>query len=48
MILEDYSSRELPVEPGELVTVEDARHGWLRVRNARGERGWIPASCAKP
>jgi len=43
-ILQDYSARELEVWPGEEVTVEDTRHEWLLVRNARGERGWIPAS----
>jgi SH3-like domain-containing protein len=44
-ILKDYSARELQVVPGEEVTVEDARHGWLLVRNVNGERGWIPAGC---
>jgi SH3-like domain-containing protein len=43
-VLQDYSARELPVHPGEEVVVEEARHDWLLVRNARGERGWIPAS----
>lgn len=43
-VLCDYSSRELAVQLGEEVTVEDARHEWLLVRNSRGERGWIPAS----
>ena len=43
-VLRDYSSRELAVQSGEQVTVEDGRHEWLLVRNARGERGWIPTS----
>jgi uncharacterized protein YgiM (DUF1202 family) len=42
-ILQDYSARELRVRSGEDVLVEDARHGWLLVRNMKGERGWIPA-----
>ncbi len=42
-ILNDYSARELQVIPGEEVTVEDARHGWLLVRNMSGDCGWIPA-----
>jgi uncharacterized protein YgiM (DUF1202 family) len=42
-ILKDYSARELQVIPGEEVTVEDARHGWLLVRNMKGNCGWIPA-----
>ena len=44
LILENYSARELAVYPGEEVTVEISRHAWLLVRNARGERGWVPAS----
>ena len=43
-VLCDYSSRELAVQPGEEVTVEDSRHEWLLARNKQGERGWIPAS----
>jgi len=46
-VLADYSARELSVKPGEEVTVEDTRHGWLLVRNARGQRGWIPGSHAQ-
>lgn len=45
-VLCDYSSRELAVQPGEEVTVEDSRHQWLLVQNRHGERGWIPASHA--
>ena len=44
-ILKDYSASELQVAPGEEVTVEDARHGWLLVRNVKGECGWIPGEC---
>ena len=40
--LHDYSARELAVQPGEEVVVEVARHKWLLVRNAHGQRGWIP------
>ena len=46
-VLCDYSSRELAVQPGEEVTVEDSRQEWLLVRSTRGERGWIPASHAE-
>lgn len=42
IVVQEYSARELGVKPGEAVIVEDARHSWLLVRNARGERGWIP------
>jgi len=44
IVLQEYSSQELAVEPGDEVEVEDERRGWLRVRNARGQLGWIPAS----
>jgi SH3-like domain-containing protein len=44
LVLEDYSARELAVQPGEEVAIENARHNWLLVRNARGERDWVPAS----
>lgn len=43
-VLEDYSAQELAIKCGEEVIVEVARHQWLLVRNARQERGWIPAS----
>lgn len=42
--LADYSANELAVEAGEEVEIEETRHGWARVRNARGEVGWIPES----
>ncbi len=42
--LVDYSAKELAVEIGEEVEIEETRHGWARVRNARGELGWIPES----
>ena len=46
-IIEDYSAQELAVTPEGEVTVEASRQEWLWVRNARGERGWIPAAHAK-
>lgn len=48
VVLDNYSARELAVQPGEEVVVEDARHGWLLVRNADGEHGWIPESHTEP
>jgi uncharacterized protein YgiM (DUF1202 family) len=44
IVLQEYSAQELAVERGEEVEVEDERHGWLLVRNTRGQLGWIPAS----
>src|SRR5215831_10779569 len=34
-VLENYSARELAVESGEQVTIEDMRQDWLLVRNAK-------------
>jgi SH3-like domain-containing protein len=48
MVLSDYSARELAVQSGEEVAIEDRRHDWLLVRNAQGECGWIPASHTEP
>ena len=47
-VLRDYSARELAVQRGDEVVVQDARHGWLLVRNKKGKRGWIPASHTEP
>jgi hypothetical protein len=46
-LLRAYSSRELPVRPGDVVTLRDECGGWYLVENARGETGWIPAVCAR-
>ncbi len=43
IVIENYSARELAVQPGEEVTIQQARHNWLLVSNTQGERGWIPA-----
>jgi SH3-like domain-containing protein len=42
-----YSSRELPVRPGDVVTFVDECGGWYLVEDARGETGWIPAACSR-
>jgi SH3-like domain-containing protein len=44
IVLQDYSAKELAVQPGEEVEIEEVRHGWMLVRNAQGELGWIPES----
>ena len=40
----DCSARELAVQPENEVEIEEVRHGWALVKNAQGERGWIPES----
>jgi SH3-like domain-containing protein len=44
IVLEDYSAKELTVQPGDELEIEKVRHGWALVRNAQGELGWIPQS----
>jgi SH3-like domain-containing protein len=48
IIVHDYSARELALQPGQELIVENARHNWLLVRKARGERGWIPERNTEP
>ena len=36
------------VATGDVVRVEDAREGWLRVLHADGRRGWLPAGRTVP
>ncbi len=45
---EDYDATELSVHAGEEVDVESTSRGWVRVRNAAGQRGWIPDDCLAP
>ena len=44
LVMRDYSAKELGVQAGEEVEIEEVRHGWVLVRNAQGELGWIPES----
>jgi hypothetical protein len=48
VVLAAYSAKELAVERGEELVVEDARHGWLLVHNRKGEHGWIPQRNTEP
>jgi len=43
----DYMAREFTVKVGEELTVVEKPGGWLFCTNSRGERGWIPAHCAR-
>jgi SH3-like domain-containing protein len=44
IVLQDYSAKELAVQPGDELAVQEVRHGWMLVRNEQGELGWIPQS----
>jgi SH3-like domain-containing protein len=43
-VLRDYSAKKLAVQPGDEVEVQDVRDGWVLVKDAQGELGWIPQS----
>lgn len=45
---EDYLARELETVPGERLLVLRELAGWLRVRNAAGSEGWVPAHTVQP
>jgi SH3-like domain-containing protein len=47
-ILRDYSSMELTVSPGEVVTGFETVEGWIRCRNANGDEGWVPEENCSP
>lgn len=44
-LLRDYSSRELDVEPGDQVYIEDQVSGWAWVRSKLRQAGWVPLYC---
>jgi len=44
-IMQDYNSKELQVEMGEIIELEFIESGWAWIRNTRKESGWIPIEC---
>ena len=40
----DYTSRELSVRAGELLTLHLAESGWWWATNGAGDSGWVPAT----
>lgn len=40
----DYTSRELSVRAGELLTLQRAESGWWWATNGAGDSGWVPAT----
>ncbi|MHA2020203.1 MAG: SH3 domain-containing protein [Candidatus Thorarchaeota archaeon] len=42
MLLQDYTSRELGVQPGDEVMVLIEESGWAWARSPIGEEGWVP------
>lgn len=45
VMLKDYVSREMALDPGEEVVSELIESGWAWVRTLAGEEGWIPLDC---
>ncbi|MCP4981874.1 MAG: ligand-binding protein SH3 [Gammaproteobacteria bacterium] len=43
----DYCARELDVELGERLQIDDRHCGWLKASNSRGKSGWIPQACVE-
>ncbi len=43
VLLRDYNSRELSVEPGDELEVLLLESGWVRARGREGVAGWVPA-----
>lgn len=42
-VLQDYDTRELDADPGELLALHSELAGWWWVTNADGASGWVPA-----
>lgn len=42
-----YTSAELTVQPGVEIEIITEEAGWLLVRRAGGETGWLPAACVE-
>jgi len=40
---QDYDTRELDADPGDVLTLHDELAGWWWAENAQGASGWIPA-----
>jgi hypothetical protein len=41
----DYTSFELTVRRGDVLTVEETESGWAWAANSRREKGWVPLKC---
>jgi hypothetical protein len=41
-MLVDYTTAELPVRVGEMLTLHYEESGWYWATNAAGQSGWVP------
>jgi hypothetical protein len=44
-IIQDYSSKELAAEVGEIIELKFIESGWAWIKNGKKEFGWIPIDC---
>lgn len=46
--IDDYDTRELEAEPGEILTLHHETAGWWWAENVLGRTGWIPVRNLEP
>ena len=46
-IMQNYSSKELTIEIGEIIEMDFIESGWVWIKNSNDEMGWIPEDCLK-
>jgi hypothetical protein len=45
LMLRDYTSLELTVREGDIVSVKETESGWVVAVTSGGETGWVPLRC---
>jgi hypothetical protein len=48
MAREDYTARELSVQPEDILMVDKILNGWAWARRSDGETGWVPMRHLQP
>ncbi len=48
VLLRDYTSAELSVQPGDSLTLLAEESGWYWALDAAGQHGWVPQGCLEP
>ncbi len=44
ILLQDYTTKELSVQPGEFLQIRKSESGWVFASKTNGETGWVPES----
>jgi uncharacterized protein YgiM (DUF1202 family) len=47
-LLLNYTTAELPVQTGEILTLHYEESSWYWATNAAGDHGWVPTTCVEP